>query len=158
LFHLLAGERPYGGKDSLEILSRVVAGPPTRLARLAPHAPFDLVAIVEKAMARDPAERYPTAQELALELGRFPTRQLASATPYPPFDRPKRWVRRHRGAVGAAAVAAAAILAIGALSVERVVRERDRAESARAQAEAARLTATEAGRRASERADDVTLS
>ena len=38
---------------------------PCRCSPSAPEAPRDLVAIVDKAMARDPDDRYPSAREMA---------------------------------------------------------------------------------------------
>ena len=53
--------------------------------------PADLVAIVAKAMAREPAERYPTAQELAEDLRRFQTGQLVGAHRYTAGQLVRRW-------------------------------------------------------------------
>jgi len=44
-----------------------------------PPYPRDLVSIVEKAMARDPADRYPSARELAAELTTFQAGRLVDA-------------------------------------------------------------------------------
>jgi eukaryotic-like serine/threonine-protein kinase len=70
LYHVLAGEPPYVG-EMPELLRRVLAQAPARLGERQPTLPQDLVALVEKAMARDPAERYPTAKALAEDLQRY---------------------------------------------------------------------------------------
>jgi serine/threonine-protein kinase len=49
-------------------MDEVVAGPPDPLARAAPGAPWRLARIVERAMHRDPMQRYPTAGALADDL------------------------------------------------------------------------------------------
>ena len=131
LYHVLAGAAPYSGRPG-EILQRVGAGPPPPIEAAAPGAPRDLVSIVGKAMARDPAERYASARELADELVRFRAGVLVEAHAYSRRELWWRWVRRHRAAVIAAAAALIAIAAAGALSLARVLAERDRAEHERA--------------------------
>ncbi|HEU4539133.1 MAG TPA: protein kinase, partial [Polyangiaceae bacterium] len=61
LFRALAGRPLWAGQRPTEILERLDAGriPPTREA--APHAPAELVAICDRALAPRPADRYPTA-------------------------------------------------------------------------------------------------
>ncbi|MBL8736457.1 MAG: serine/threonine protein kinase, partial [Planctomycetes bacterium] len=75
LYRLLSGRAPYaepGERATAATLwRRVMAGPPTDLTSLAPDAPGELVAICDKAMARDPAARYPGMQALADELRAF---------------------------------------------------------------------------------------
>jgi serine/threonine protein kinase len=75
LYRLLAGRAPYAPRRGSEEPSKTVElirrGPPTPLARLAPDAPGALVAISEKAMARDPKERYANLEDLAHDLQAF---------------------------------------------------------------------------------------
>ena len=149
LYHVLAGRAPYKGKDSSEILTQIESGPPPSLAE-AEGAPNDLVAIVDKAMARDPDDRYPTAKELADELNRFQTGQLVAAHSYTTRELVLRWVRRHRAPVTVAAVALVVLGIVGTDAVRRVIRARDRAEQALSMAE-------ESGARAAARADEITL-
>ncbi|MFT3771110.1 MAG: serine/threonine-protein kinase [Minicystis sp.] len=64
LYHVLTGAPPHAGRPaSLSAGAALHAAQP--LARRVPDAPSDLVAIVERAMAHDPAARYPSAKELA---------------------------------------------------------------------------------------------
>ncbi|MEQ1892747.1 MAG: bifunctional serine/threonine-protein kinase/formylglycine-generating enzyme family protein [Planctomycetota bacterium] len=69
LYHLLAGHMPYvepGTKPSARaIWHRVMERPPVPLA---PTVPAELVAIVDKAMAREPAQRYASVLDLADDL------------------------------------------------------------------------------------------
>jgi len=124
LYQVLLGRQPYD-RGIGRALDRVIAGPPDPLAELEPGVPPELVAIVEKAMARDPADRYVDAGELAADLRRFLTGQLVGAHRYSTRRLIARWVRRHRAVVIAAIVAVSAITAIGAYSFSRVVDERD---------------------------------
>ncbi|MEZ4322651.1 MAG: protein kinase [Myxococcota bacterium] len=63
LYFLLAGRPPYEG-DAQTALSAVRSGPPEPLAPLAPVSD-ELLEICERAMAREPADRYPDAAALA---------------------------------------------------------------------------------------------
>jgi WD40 repeat protein len=123
LYHVLAGAAPYRDTKSDELLRSVKAGPPTPIDRIAPGAPKDLLSIVAKAMARDPAARYPSARELTEELERFRDGQMVIAHAYSTAERMLRFTRRHRGAVTVTALAFAALAVVGAVAVRRVVRE-----------------------------------
>ena len=142
LYHVLAGERPYAAARTIaEVLVEVGAGPPRPLAELVPDAPRELVAIVERAMARAPDDRYPTARELAEDLRRFVSGQLVGAHAYTRGQLLRRWVARHRAAVVTASIALAALLGFGVISVRRIAAERDRAEHERAEAQSSRALA-----------------
>ena len=78
LYRLLAGRAPYEPRQEREepesparIVELIRRGPPTPLARLAPDAPAELVAISERAMAREPAHRYLSVEALARDLDAF---------------------------------------------------------------------------------------
>ena len=143
LYALLAGEQPYTG-TSAEIVEQLQQGePPPPLREREPGTPAALVAIVAKAMQRDPARRYASAGELAEDLRRFQTGQLVSAHRYSRPERLRRWVARHRGALTASAVGAAALLVLGTTSIIGVVRARDLAERERAAAVNERRAAEE---------------
>jgi tetratricopeptide (TPR) repeat protein len=141
LYQLLAGEAPFTGDTSPEILTALRAGPPRPIAKRAPHAPGELVAIVERAMARDPSARYPTAREIAEDLRKFQTGQLVGAHRYSMRQLLRRWARRHRTAIIAIAAAAAAGIAIGVFALTRVVAANRVAEEQRALAEQQRASA-----------------
>jgi serine/threonine protein kinase len=79
LYHLLSGQPPYRGSSAAAVVEAVIKGPPPPLERLVSGAPRDLVTIVHKAMAREAADRYASAAELALELKKFQTGQLVGS-------------------------------------------------------------------------------
>jgi len=143
LYEVLAGVAPYAGGDADTILTKVVAGPPIPLADQQPDVPTDLLAIVAKAMARDPADRYPTGKELAEDLKRFQTGQLVTAQQYGTMELVRRWILRHRGPVAVAAIGAAIVLLVAIGMVRRVVDERNAARHERANAVAAQRDAEE---------------
>ena len=140
LYHVLAGEAPYR-RVTGSVIDHVLAGPPEPLATLAPAAPPDLLAIVEKAMSRDPEARYPGARSMAEDLRRFEAGKLVAAHTYSPATLVARWIARNRAVV---AMAAALVVAVGltaGLFVRSLVHERDVAHAARIEADAQRVTA-----------------
>ena len=128
LYHLLSGAPPHHGSSGPELLARVANDRPRPLEQTARGVPADLAAIVGKSMAREAADRYPTAAQMADDLRRFTTGRLVSAHVYSFSALVKRWLQRNRAAVAVAAAFLALLTGTGAASVVRIVRERDRAE------------------------------
>jgi hypothetical protein len=71
LYELLCGETPYGATDTAGVVRAVMAGQPRLPVEIDPAVPEPLQAIALKAMERDPADRYQSAREMALDLGRY---------------------------------------------------------------------------------------
>jgi tetratricopeptide (TPR) repeat protein len=71
LYAFVTGRAPYEGEEFLEILSRVRSQDPPPPSSLTPGLAADLERVILKAMARDPADRYPTAAALAADLERL---------------------------------------------------------------------------------------
>ncbi len=155
LYALLAGEPPYRGRSSDEIIEQVVTGQRRALAERVPGAPAELCAIVDRAMAVVREQRYATARELADDLERFAAGQLVAAHRYSRGRLLVRWLRRHRVPVMIALAAAMVLAIVGALAVHQVVRERDRADRERVDAVGARADAEAARRLAEQRADEM---
>src|SRR5262249_28217772 len=123
LYHLLAAEPPFqGAPDS--VIERVAkeAAPPLR--ERAPGAPRDLLAIVDKAMAREPSARYANAKELAGDLSRFLTGKLVGAREYTRLARIQHWVKQHRAPVIVAAILLAILGVTATLSIGKILDER----------------------------------
>jgi eukaryotic-like serine/threonine-protein kinase len=73
LYWLLAGKPPFTVPgNGIATMQAVVAGPPPRIRDVAPHVPQALADRVERAMARNPADRYPTVAALDAALGNMP--------------------------------------------------------------------------------------
>ncbi len=114
LYHVLSGTAPYKGKSADEVMEQVLAGPPPPLAERQVGIPADLLAIVDKAMARAPAERYANAKFLAEDLKRFERGQLVAAHVYSRGELVRRWIAKHRATLGVVAAATIVVgLAIG---------------------------------------------
>jgi serine/threonine protein kinase/tetratricopeptide (TPR) repeat protein len=141
LYHLLAGAPPYNARTATEVIAAAALGKVVPLAVRERGAPPDLVAIVHRAMAPLPIDRYGDAGELASELRRFLTGQLVSAHRYTAGQRIDRFVRRHRAAVTIAAIAAIGFAAGSTFAVRRILHERDLADHERQLADTRRQAA-----------------
>jgi WD40 repeat protein len=148
LYHVLSGVPPYQGLDSQKLLEHVLAGPPAPLDRA--FVPRDLIAIVERAMARDPAARYLDAALFADDLKRYVTGQLVTAQSYRVRDLVQRWVNRNLALVVASTVFIFALAFVTVLAFRGVLDERNIAQNQRALAEKERTAAQE-------RADQLVL-
>jgi len=99
----------------------------------------DLDAVVLRALAREPARRYPSAAALGDDLRRHLEGRPVAARPDSFGYVASRFVRRHRLAVGATALVALSL--VGGFGAALVSAERARREAARAEAESARARA-----------------
>ncbi|HUR42418.1 MAG TPA: serine/threonine-protein kinase, partial [Verrucomicrobiae bacterium] len=70
LYELLAGRRPFEGATDLERLQALVSRPALPLADSL-NVPVGLRQAIEKALEKDPADRYQTARELVVDLRRL---------------------------------------------------------------------------------------
>ena len=125
LYHLLAGHMPYvrpGERaNNYAIWRWVNDGPPTSLVTEAPDTPAELTAICDKAMARDPANRYPDMAALAEDLRAFLEDRVVGAYETGAWAETKKWVRRNKPL--AASLAAAVVLLVAGLLTALVLRQ-----------------------------------
>lgn len=93
LYELLACELPFAGKNAAAVSHAILREGPLPLAPRRPDAPAGLVEAVHRAMARDPAERFPDVVAFATALVPFgpePKTWLPPAAPSRPPPRPSR--------------------------------------------------------------------
>jgi hypothetical protein len=109
LYELLTLEPVFGGGDRQELLRQIAFEEPQPPRRLNRAVPAELETIVLKALEKNPGERYGTAQDLADDLGRFLADEPIRARRPSLAQRTRKWARRHRALVGAAA----AVLLLG---------------------------------------------
>src|SRR5581483_6766065 len=84
LYALCAGHPPFRADTPLAVLRRVCDDPPRPLREVNPDVPDWLDAIVRKLLAKDPADRFQTAAEVADLLGRHLSHlQQPDAVPMP---------------------------------------------------------------------------
>jgi len=88
--------------------------PPHNLDR---HIPRDLETIVLKALAKEPGQRYTTAEQMAEDLRRFAADRPILARRISPAERVWRWCKRNPTVAGAAGAVAAALVAVAVISV-----------------------------------------
>jgi WD40 repeat protein len=98
----------------------------------------DLIAIVEKALATDPALRYPDAGALAADLKAFKAGARIAARRYSPAAVLAHWARRNRRLAWLLASLIALALATALLYIRGIAVERDRADDSEADARRAR--------------------
>ncbi len=69
LYTLCTGRPPFRAANTLAVLRRVTEDAPRPIRETNPEVPDGLAAVIEKLMAKDPAERYPSAAEVVEVLG-----------------------------------------------------------------------------------------
>jgi len=89
LYRLLTGSVPFPGTSVAALMHGHLALPPPRPTAVAPWLAPAIDDVVARAMAKDPAERYPTCRALAEATGRalFPVPEAATAPMGNPVDR-----------------------------------------------------------------------
>ena len=136
LYELLAGTRPFDHADTHVLLRRVIEDEPERPDKHVPGLSRDLELIALKCLAKDQADRYQTAGELADDLGRFVSGRPVSVRAASTVERAVKWARR-KPTLAAAYALTAAVLLLSAFGASLAVLWRV-AERARAMAEVAR--------------------
>jgi serine/threonine protein kinase len=115
LYEALTLEPTFDGQDRQELLRQIALAEPRRPRRINRAIPDELEVIVLKTLAKNPAERYASAQELADDLRRFledkPVRARRPTLP----QRLRRWTWRHRSVVLTTAVAAGVLLVMAVI-------------------------------------------
>jgi hypothetical protein len=133
LYELLTLQPAFDGQDRQELLRQIAFEEPRPPRRIHRTIPTELETIVLKAMAKEPAERYGTAQELADDLQRFLKDEPIRARRPTVQQRATKWARRHKG-VAWMGVLLLAVLALGsAASTALIYRQLTRANNAEAE-------------------------
>jgi serine/threonine protein kinase len=99
LYELITHHLAFDGVDRHELLKQIAFEEPVSPRKHIAAISLDLETIVLKAMAKNPDERYATAQELADDLRRFVGQQPIKARPPSFAARTVKWVVKHRTAV-----------------------------------------------------------
>lgn len=80
LFEMLTGQLPYDGDTPAEVARRHLTSPTPSARRYDPEIPYDLDAIVTKALAKNPLLRYKTDDDFLSDLRRVETRLRKAET------------------------------------------------------------------------------
>jgi serine/threonine-protein kinase len=151
LFTLVTGRPALENLDVDEILDRVRRGeiPPPR--QVNPRVPPPLEAIVMKAMALRPTDRYRTPHELAHDVERWLGDEPVTVYREPLWERARRWIGRRRTTV--AAIAAGVLASTIGLAAVLAVQTR-----ANASLQSANRDLAQANQRASDANRDLVLA
>lgn len=143
LYELLTGQPPFAGESPVSVAYQHVEKTPPKPTDIDPAIPRGLEAVVLKAMAKNPAERYQTADDLRRDLRRLlegqvpaiaaddaPTRIMAAEPPgappaaptavdsEPAYEEPGRL---EPSTIAIGALAAAALLGLGIMLLIRLL-------------------------------------
>lgn len=142
-YELLTGTRPYRPRlGTAAALAQAIAEDEVPLASSAAATPAlrkalrgDLDAILNQALRKQPAGRYPTAEALAADLQRHLRREPVLARPDAFGYRSWRWLQRHRWQAGALATAVLGLVAGTVLALWQASLARGEARRASAEVE-----------------------
>ena len=115
LYEMLAGVRPFTGETDPDILYTILHKPPKPLSEIRPDSPVELRLVVEKALEKDPADRYQSMREALVDLKRIHRSTISHPAIAPasaPAVRKRRWI-------AAAAIVTAVLVFAGVLALRR---------------------------------------
>src|SRR5262249_28927918 len=112
LYELLTLRPAFADANRARLIERVTHEEPPRPRQLDAHIPRDLETIVLKAMAKEPGDRYATAEELAEDLRRFLADRPIRARRTSTLERAWRWCRRNPAVATLAASVALLVVTI----------------------------------------------
>ena len=136
LYELLTLQPLLDGRNREELLRQVIAETPAALRRLNRAVAADLETILLKALAKEPAERYASAGEMAADLRHFLAHEPIRAKRPTPLERASKWVKRHRGV--ALSAVAMLLVTVVALAISTVLVLREQAKTLEEQAKTQR--------------------
>jgi eukaryotic-like serine/threonine-protein kinase len=148
LYELLLQRPPFAADTVVEVLRQVADHPPVSPRSLRPDIPRDVETICLKCLAKEPAQRYETAEALAEDLERWLEGRPIRARPLGSVARVWRWARRNPMPASLAAILLGILLAVAIgstmaarrLSFARAETTEQLRSALLAQAKASRLT------------------
>lgn len=99
LYELLTLHDPYPARDREEILRKILHDDPRAPRKVCKDLPIELETILLKSMAKNPSDRYATAQEFADDLRRFIDDKPVLARRPTLAQIVSKWAKRHKGLV-----------------------------------------------------------
>jgi WD40 repeat protein/serine/threonine protein kinase len=130
LYELLTLRPAFEAATRAKLIDRVIHELPPPPRKLDRKIPRDLETVVTKAIAKEPAERYATAEALAADLENYladkPIEARRSTSP----ERAWRWCRRNKATAGLLAASAVALFALVGFGVSLIFHEQLRAANA----------------------------
>jgi serine/threonine protein kinase len=129
LYELLTLEPAFASADRNELLRQIAFDEPRAPRRRNKGIPAELETIVLKALEKNPADRYATAQEMGEDLRRFVQDEPIRARRATLTQQARKWARRHKSLMRL--VAAGLVIAVVALAVSTILIRRERNEALR---------------------------
>jgi serine/threonine protein kinase/WD40 repeat protein/Flp pilus assembly protein TadD len=129
LYEVLTLRPAFDDVNRAKLIERVLHESPVPPRTIDAHVPRDLETVVLKCLAKDPHERYSTAEALAEDLRRFLADRPIKARRAGNAERFWRWCRRNPSVATLSAVALALLIAVAAvasISAVSLKGERDR--------------------------------
>jgi serine/threonine protein kinase/WD40 repeat protein len=133
LYELLTLRPAFDDVNKGRLVGKVLHEPPVPPRKLDPRLPRDLETIVLKCLAKDPAERYATAEVLAEDLRRFLADRPIRARRASDAERLWRWCRRNpvvAGLLAAVALLLSLVAVISTIAAQQLRSELHRAAGA----------------------------
>jgi WD40 repeat protein/serine/threonine protein kinase/tetratricopeptide (TPR) repeat protein len=155
LYELLTLQPPYSGNDRQELLRQIAFEEPRSLRRINRAIPGELETIVLKALEKNPAERYGTAQEMGDDLERYLRNEPIRARRPSLVQRLRKWGRRHRAVTVAAVAVLAVVAAVASVGYAGTALALGREAEAHKDADNARRRETEEHRLAERQRDSA---
>jgi eukaryotic-like serine/threonine-protein kinase len=136
LYELVTLQSPFGDSDRARLIQRVARENPRLPHKINPSVPRDLETIIVTAMAKEPRERYQSAELLAEDLRLFLADRPIRARRSSAWEYAWRWCRRNpiNAGLGAAVLLLLLVVLVGLPVQVLISRERDNAVAARVQA------------------------
>ena len=125
LYEMLVGEAPFTGPSLQVVRARHQLEPPRSVTLVRPSVPRHLEQVLERALAKLPADRYQSAAELATELELATSESLSGSRPVPDAPArkaaPRHWWAWMLGAAAALGLTAMLFWPRAVLDSDRVV-------------------------------------
>ena len=112
LYEMVTGRRAFGGRSQAHLIASILNADPPPITKLAPLAPPALEQVIDRCLAKDPAERWQSAHDVMLQLEWLHS-HMSGAQPtgaVPPSRR--RWGLPLATAVAGSVLTAAALLLV----------------------------------------------
>lgn len=116
LYELLALEPAYPQKSTQELIHAITASGPRSINKVDPTIPRDLQTIVNKAVARNPEDRYESAAALRDDLNAFIEMRPITARKMSWIEQSTKWARRNPLVAGLLATSCVLLVAIAVIS------------------------------------------
>ena len=119
LYEMLTGNPPHTGTTAQAIMARVMMEQPTSIRMLRETVPEQLEQTVMKALAKAPADRWQSADEMVQHLETITSSGGLTPTPPPPLQRTSMGPRRRVWWMAAGAAAAVVVIAVFGATILR---------------------------------------